>query len=227
MKELARVEKGNLSSRVYDQIRSALMSGKYVPGERLRVADLAQSLGTSSTPVREAIFRLVSEQALTMTAATSITVPELDPDTVAEIQLMRTLLEGAAAETAAQRITPQEIARLRKTHEAFIKAVAVSPREAAAQNRKFHFELMAASRLTNLYAVVESMWVRMGPLLQIFHTELRASRESLDTHPHYRVLDGLERKDPVTASQAIRDDIQWGKVVLLDWMATRDEAQSV
>jgi DNA-binding GntR family transcriptional regulator len=223
MKELARVEKSNLSSRVYDQIRSALMSGKYVPGERLRVAELAQSLGTSSTPVREAIFRLVSEQALSMTAATSITVPELDPDTVAEIQLMRTLLEGAAAEAAALRVTPQEIARLKKTHDAFIKAVAVSPREAASQNRKFHFELLAASHLPNLFSVVESMWVRMGPLLHIFHTELQASRESLDEHPHYRVLDGLARHDPKKTAAAIRDDIQWGKTVLLEWMAAREE----
>ncbi|MGO4328634.1 GntR family transcriptional regulator [Cupriavidus sp. 2TAF22] len=223
MKELARVEKSNLSSRVYDQIRSALMSGKYVPGERLRVAELAQSLGTSTTPVREAIFRLVSEQALEMTAATSITVPELDPGTVSEIQLMRTLLEGAAAEAAALRITPQEIARLRKTHEAFIKAVSTSPREAASQNRKFHFELLAAAHLPNLFAVVESMWVRMGPLLHIFHTELQASRESLEEHPHYRVLDGLARRDAKTASAAIRDDIQWGKTVLLEWMASREE----
>ncbi|WP_020203269.1 MULTISPECIES: GntR family transcriptional regulator [Cupriavidus] len=223
MKELVRVEKSNLSSRVYDQIRSALMSGKYVPGERLRVAELAQSMGTSTTPVREAIFRLVSEQALEMTAATSITVPELDPGTVSEIQLMRTLLEGAAAEAAALRITPQEIARLRRTHEAFIKAVSASPREAAGLNRKFHFELLAASHLPNLFAVVESMWVRMGPLLHIFHTELQASRESLEEHPHYRVLDGLARKDPKTVSAAIGDDIQWGKTVLLDWMASREE----
>ena len=135
------------------------------------------------------------------------------------------MVEGGAAAAPAARITPQEIARLRKTHEAFIKAVATSPREAASQNRKFHFELLAASHLPNLFSVVESMWVRMGPLLHIFHTELQASRESLEEHPHYRVLDGLTRGDAKIASAAIRDDIQWGKTVLLEWMASREEEQ--
>lgn len=226
MKELSRVDKGNLSSRVYDQIRSALMSGKYVPGERLRVAELSASLGTSSTPVREAIFRLVSEHALEMRAATAITVPELDSATVSEIQMMRMLLEGAAAEAAALRVTPQEIAKLRKTHEAFIRAIPTSPREAASLNRKFHFELMAAAQLPNLYAVVENMWVRMGPLLQVFHTGLRESRESLDDHPHFKVLEGLEKRDGKKAATAIRQDIQWGKTVLLEWMAAQEEDEA-
>lgn len=218
MTALARVEKGNLSSRVYDEIRSALMNGQYVPGDRLRISELAETLGTSPTPVREAIFRLVSEQALQMTAATAITVPELAPDTVSEIQLIRRLLEGASAEIAATRITPQEITKLRQTHDRFIKSVLTSPRDAARQNREFHFGLVAAARLPNLYILLESLWVRMGPLLHVFHTELRGGLIKLDNHPHYRVLKGLEKRDPVVTSEAIREDIQWGETVLLKWM---------
>lgn len=225
MTTLARVEKSNLSSRVYDEIRSALMNGQYVPGERLRISDLADSLGTSPTPVREAIFRLVSEQALQMTAATAITVPELGPETVSEIQFIRRLLEGASAEIAAVKVTPQEIASLRRTHEMFIKSFPTNPHEAARQNRNFHFELAAAARLPNLYAILESLWVRMGPLLNIFfHTELQAKRTDLQNHAHYRVLRGLERHDPVETSEAIREDIQLGETVLLKWMATRHQS---
>jgi DNA-binding GntR family transcriptional regulator len=225
MTTLARVEKSNLSSRVYDEIRSALMNGQYVPGERLRIADLAESLGTSPTPVREAIFRLVSEQALQMTAATAITVPELRPETVSEIQFIRRLLEGASAEIAAVKVTPQEIANLRRTHELFIQSLPTKPREAARQNRDFHFELAAISRLPNLYGILESLWVRMGPLLNIFfHTELQAQRTDLPNHPHYRVLRGLERHDPVETAEAIREDIQLGETVLLEWMAGRNRA---
>src|SRR6218665_3771169 len=97
MAELGRVEKQNLPERVYVEIRNALMNGQYPPGERLRIAVLAEVLGTSITPVREAIFRLASEKALEITAATSIIVPQIELDTVREIQLMRRLLEGAAA----------------------------------------------------------------------------------------------------------------------------------
>ncbi|MFC7518039.1 GntR family transcriptional regulator [Herbaspirillum sp. GCM10030257] len=222
MTSLAPVEKSNLSSRVYDEIRSALMNGQYVPGDRLRISELAASLGTSPTPVREAIFRLVSEQALQMTAATAITVPELGPETVSEIQLIRRLLEGASAEAAALKVTQREILELRQINDEFIQSVWKSPREAAQLNRTFHFALVNAAKLPNLYTVVESLWVRMGPLLHIFHTELRADRIDLNSHPHYRVLEGLEGRDPVKTADAIRADIQWGETVLLDWMRQRE-----
>ena len=223
MTALARVEKDNLSSRFYQEIRSALMNGQYVPGDRLRISDLAESLGTSPTPVREAIFRLVSEQALQMTAATAITVPELAPETVSEIQFLRRLMEGASAEIAATRVTAREIESLRHTHEQFIKYLPTNPREAARLNRNFHFELVAIANLPNLYAILESLWVRMGPLLNIFfHTELQANRTDLQDHAHYRVLHGLEQRDPVETSQAIREDIQLGESVLLAWMNGRN-----
>jgi GntR family colanic acid and biofilm gene transcriptional regulator len=222
MTQLPRVEKSNLSSRVYDEIRSALMNGNYVPGDRLRISDLAESLGTSPTPVREAIFRLVSEQALQMTAATAITVPELAPETVSEIQLIRRLLEGASAEIAAKNVTSRQIEKLRQTHDLFIKSFLTNPRDAARLNRNFHFELVDLAKLPNLHNLLESLWVRMGPLLHVFHTEMQGTQINVDNHPHYRVLRGLEKHDPVETSDAIREDIQWGETVLLNWMASRE-----
>ena len=107
--ELKPVEKGNLSERVYTNIRSALMDGQYQPGDRLRINPLAAELGVSITPVREAIFRLVSDHVLEMKAATAVHVPELTPAQLHEIQLIRLLLEGEAAALAAQRITAKEL----------------------------------------------------------------------------------------------------------------------
>lgn len=221
MAELAPVSKTNLSQRVHAELRNALMNGQYVPGERLRIAELAEGLGTSITPVREAIFRLVSEQALTMSAATSITVPELDLPTIQEIQLMRVLLEGAAAGQAARRITPKEIDALERTQEQFIKASASNPREGAKRNRQFHFQLMAAARLPNLYATVETLWVRMGPLLATFHAEVPKRNIYNDQHPHFRALQGLRARDADMARQAMEEDIRWGERVLTEWMSGR------
>lgn len=58
MNQLQKINKGNLSEQVYGTIRSSLMDGRYEPGERLTIASLAEQLGVSITPVREAIFRL-------------------------------------------------------------------------------------------------------------------------------------------------------------------------
>jgi DNA-binding GntR family transcriptional regulator len=221
MAELGRVEKQNLSQRVYVEIRNALMNGQYAPGSRLRIAELSELLGTSITPVREAIFRLASEQALDVTAATSIAVPELDLATVREIQLMRGLLEGAAAAQAARQITRKEIEHLEKIQEQFIKASATNPKDAARRNRDFHFELMAAARLPSLSAVVETMWVRMGPLLNTFHAKVPKRNIFNSNHPHYKVLEGLKAGDPEMASKAIQEDIRWGERVLTEWMNGR------
>ena len=65
---------------------NALVEGRYEPGEKLTIAGLAKELGVSITPVRETIFRLASEKALEMKAATAIHVPELTPDQMREIQ---------------------------------------------------------------------------------------------------------------------------------------------
>lgn len=221
MAELGKVEKQNLSQRVYVEIRNALMNGQYAPGERLRIAELAGTLGTSITPVREAIFRLASENALQVTAATSIVVPELELDTVREIQLMRGLLEGAAAAEAAKKITPKEIEQLERIQEQFIKASATNPRDAARRNRDFHFALMGAARLPSLYTVVEALWVRMGPLLNTFHAEVPKRNIFTDAHPHFKVLQGLRAKNSKMASQAIQEDIHWGERVLTEWMSGR------
>src|SRR5690606_21815594 len=106
------VAKENLSAQLYAQLRRALMDGLLSPGERLTIASVAEQFGTSITPVREAIFRLVSERALEMRAATSIHVPRLDPGQLREIQAIRIQLEGTAAARAAEVITPEQIGEL-------------------------------------------------------------------------------------------------------------------
>jgi DNA-binding GntR family transcriptional regulator len=79
----------------------------------LRISTLAKEFGVSMTPVREAIFHLVSDHALDMKAATSIYVPVLTANQLREIQLIRHSLEGEAAGMAAQRITKPELAETR------------------------------------------------------------------------------------------------------------------
>jgi len=224
MTELVRVEKQNLSQKVYARIRDALMNGQYQPGDRLRISELAASLGTSITPVREAVFRLASEQALEIIAATSVFVPKLDMATVHEIQLMRSLLEGAAAAEAAKRITPEEVDALAVIQECFIKASSTDARDAAKRNRDFHFGLLNAAHLPSLSAVVETLWVRMGPLLNTFHATVPSQSIYVDSHPHYKVLEGLRKGDADMAAAAIREDIQWGERVFMAWMSGRSVA---
>lgn len=218
--QLKTIEKENLSSRVYAEIRSALMNGQYEPGERLRIAALAEQMGVSITPVREAIFRLVSEQGLEMKAATAVHVPIITADHLREIQLIRHHLEGAAAERAAVNITREDYGRLEDVQERFVAAAAANPKKASKLNREFHFAILDAARLPTLFNVVEVLWVSLGPLLQVFHA--RAPKRDLrrDRHRHEDVLIALKKRDGAGARRALQADIAWGQL-MIDWLEQR------
>lgn len=208
------VAKENLSAQLYSQLRTALMDGQLAPGERLTISGIAEQFGTSITPVREAIFRLVSERALDMRAATSVSVPQLAPDDLREIQRIRIELEGAAAARAAEIITPADIARLEAIQRDFIVAARTDPRRASLLNRDFHFLLLTIARMPILEGIVENMWVLMGPFLRLFHdlTPKRALSEG--EHRHHEVLAALRAHDPVAARAAMAEDIRWGETLI-------------
>jgi len=223
---MKKINKGNLSMRVYASVRGSLMNGEYRPGERLRISQLAESMEVSITPVREAMFRLVSEQALEMKAATAVHVPILSPETMTEIQLMRTHLEGACAAEAARRATKAEIARLERIHQSFASVIGNNPLKAARENREFHFSLHAAARMPLVLSAVSNLWAMMGPLIPIFHENIPRRDLIGDNHKHVDVLRALRERDPEATRRAIQADIAWGNL-MIDWLAEKRKALQV
>lgn len=217
MANLAKIDRGNLSEQVYSVIRGTLMDGRYEPGERLRIGALADELGVSITPVREAIFRLVSEYALEMKAATAIHVRNISPDELREVQFIRNHLEGEAAGLAATRITAAELDALDDLQERFRQAAAEDPHRASILNRQFHFGVVAAAHMPLVLATVENLWMLMGPLLRTFHVTVPVRDLTSGSHRHYDILTALHARDPAAAKAAMQADIAWGKV-LVDWL---------
>jgi DNA-binding GntR family transcriptional regulator len=220
MAQLKKIDRGNLSEQVYAAIRESLMDGRYQSGERLRIGALAEELGVSITPVREAIFRLVSEQALEMKAATAIHVRDISPDELREIQMLRHMLEGKGAFLAAISITADELAALEALQEDFRGAAAIDPQRAALLNRQFHFNLSAAARMPLMFSMVENMWTLMGPLLRTFHMTVPVRDLTSGAHKHYDVLKALKARDGQAAADAIQADIAWGNIMVA-WLEGR------
>ncbi|NYZ11302.1 GntR family transcriptional regulator [Azospirillum sp. RWY-5-1] len=224
MQQLGQVGHENLSAQVYRRLRTALLDGQLEPGERLRIAELAKSLGTSITPVREAIFRLVSEQALEIKASTAVYVPIMDAAQIDEILTMRILLEGAAAERAATRISPAGIEELARIQEEFIASYTEDPYRTSLKNREFHFALMRAAEMPLLQATVESFWVKMGGIIRIFLTRVPKVDLSRHGHGHFDVLDGLRRRDGQATREAIQRDLAGARIMVdlvREWEAER------
>ncbi|WP_233238012.1 GntR family transcriptional regulator [Bordetella sp. LUAb4] len=225
MVNLKPVKKENLSVRVYNEIREALINGQYEPGERLIIGELAQALGVSITPVREAIFRLISEQGLEMQAATAVYVPYVNSAKLSEIQQIRFHLEGMGAAEAARQITTKQLDNLVALQAQFINCTATDPKRASFLNRKFHFAILEASRMPVLRNTVESFWVITGPILKVFHVKTSVLDYSQDQHRHEAVLDALKARDAEAARHALQDDIAWGGKIMIDWLIEKENEQ--
>lgn len=223
MPSLKPVKKENLSVRVYNEIRNALINGQYEPGERLIIGELAQEMGVSITPVREAIFRLISEQGLEMQAATAVYVPYVNSEKLREIQQIRFHLEGMGAAEAAQHITRKQLDNLIALQKDFISCTSTDPKRASYLNRKFHFAILEASNKPILRATVESFWVITGPILKVFHVKTAGLDYSENEHRHEAVLQALEARNSEAARSAIQADLVWGGKIMIDWLVEREK----
>lgn len=223
MSSFETIKKDNLSNSVYQAIRNALIDGQYQPGDRLKINEIAAQMGVSITPVREAIFRLVSNQSLSMRAATAIYVPLLTPERLIEIQKIRHLLEGEAAAQAALKITDEKLTDLFNIQTEFQQTVNTDSRKAAELNRLFHFGVIEAANSPLITKTLENMWVMMGPLLRKFHLEVPRQELVSDKHRHFDVLNALKKHDPEAARTAMQNDIAWGKQ-MIEWLKEEQDS---
>lgn len=205
----------SLSERAYQQIRDAIMQGRLESGRRLVYRTLAEELGISPTPVRDAIQRLVSDGALQLDDRGVAYVPVITAEIYIEtINLRLTLESMAAAAVAAMPEGREAIAdQLAEIHE----RVARAQREGRAVdalfgNEQFHFVYLRAAGMPILEGLVRSLWLRCGPSLRLVYN---AGFKPLPIHPHVRLIDAIRKGDAAAARQAVDQDLKYaGKHIL-------------
>ena len=144
---------GSLADQAYDRFREGLRSGALQPGQRVLEVELAERLGMSRTPVREAIRRLQSEGLIAHLPARGLCVAAYDHAEVDELYGMREALEGTAARLAAQHAGRPDIALLQR----LVEEEGRIPAEAAAEhNRRFHRALHQAAHNRYLLRALSS-----------------------------------------------------------------------
>jgi DNA-binding GntR family transcriptional regulator len=207
------LSRSSLSQQAYQEIKGYLMRGRLKPGQRLVSRALATDLGISTTPVREALFRLASEQALVLDHRNTVLVPDLRQSEYREIRDIRIELEGLAAERAAIEASAADIDTLSELQERHIAAQDTADIEdALAINEEFHFALCRMSQLPTLVKMVEMLWLKCGPTLNLFYTGRVWGRLE---HPHFQLLRCMRAKDGRGAREAMRVDIMEGARAIL------------
>ncbi len=214
----------NMGSQVYSHISKALMEGKLQPDERLRIRELAAELGTSVTPVRDAILRLVQDSALVMRSARDIRVAQLTLAEYLEIRDIRLELEGMAAARAAQIATANDVAHVEALIVSNEHALKIGDiQTAVGLNQQFHFEYCRIANMPVLQGILERLWLKMGPLIAQCYTE--GGRDMIDGH--YALLKAMRSNDGQAARIAIQTDILSGGQVILDLKKREKQARQV
>lgn len=156
------------SDIAYDKIRSVLLGGSLQPGDQLTEERMAQITGVSRTPVREAVRRLEGEMLLVRSASKRIFVADWSRDDIDEMFTLRQMLEGHAAERAAERITNEQIDQLQATNQELHNAVGKVPPDVPRfldANRTFH-EIVTEAAQSPRLAQVLAMLVEQPVVLR-------------------------------------------------------------
>lgn len=220
MPDFSPLDYESLSNTVYAAMSDALTQGRFQPGERLKIRDLADQFGTSVTPIRDAILRLTNDEAVIFRSPRDIRIPDMKQARYREIRSIRVKLEGLAAETAAQMATAKDIAALEQVLRDNEQAIADGDGlKGAALNQAFHFMLPQIAGLPLLNGILRRLWLQMGPHISGIY--IPAGRAMIDHH--YPVVEALKRHDSAGAAMAIIDDILLGGKSILERITSGEE----
>jgi len=216
----------NLADRAYAELRNGLLQGRFWPGERLKIRDVAKAMRVSETPVREAMLQLAREGGFEIIANRSIRVVRLSLSQYLELREIRLNLEGLAGEVATAKIRPDEIDVLEKLQRRLLDA---QKREdwpdAIRAGCEFHFRLYGTSGMPELVKLLEQIWLRTAPLLNLLYHA--GPDPHPDKHFHFALIDALRAKDVVAVRQALKDDLVIGGARLVKLMEDIESGRAV
>ncbi|HND47176.1 MAG TPA: GntR family transcriptional regulator [Anaerolineales bacterium] len=201
-----------LRNVVADKMRAAILDGQYKPGEWLRQERLAQELGVSQMPVREALNELVNEGLIEHVPYRGARVIQFSIEDVIDLYEHRAFLEGRAAYFAAQIITDRDLTALKKIQVGMEENDAP---EAVLKyrdlNRNFHKTIFTISKHKYLIRTLNQMWAAF-PTMLIGNFAATAShplpaRDDTDRQEHQAIMDALFAHDGTSAEQAMRNHI--------------------
>ncbi|MEM7599826.1 MAG: GntR family transcriptional regulator [Verrucomicrobiota bacterium] len=220
----------SLSEKAYHHIRELVFSGEMAPGERLVNRALAQQLGTSFIPVREAISRLASEGLVDQVAGAGAFVRSFDRQEISEIYDVRELFEPYAAAQAARFLTDHELAELEsiltewEAHGARIVGRKRGATDADLDrwlelNERFHELMIQASRNRMLSKITKEVNVLSHCFAAHRGSPRLLSKETVERtlKSHRRLLRMLKERNSGAAEKEVREQLRFGRELVINF----------
>lgn len=195
-----------LDEMTYRRLRQALVTGAVLPGDRLSIRAVAAALGVSAMPARTALRRLAAEQALDLLPSGTAIVPRLTRAGFAELSAIRAELEPLAVRLATPLLAEADWNRLAALVSAHDVARDSGSADAAqVADRDFLFVIYRAARAPLLLGLIETLWLRRGPLFGAIHGV--PGGMSGVRHRHGEILEALRARAAPQAAALLHTEI--------------------
>jgi DNA-binding GntR family transcriptional regulator len=213
-----------LGQQVRTQLGSAIMAGRFKPGQKLTIRAVATALDVSLTPAREALYNLAAEGILEMRSNGSVYVPTLTIERIIELTKIRTALEALAAREAALRVTDEEIANISSINDVMVEA---NERKDYAQvmelNWEFHFAIYRASGMNELVRMIEKRWMMNSSYLNVIYPRFGQIDQGINNHQ--MMVRALQSRDPERLASAVVNDINFAADTLIDMIKVQQSSE--
>ena len=207
---------------VFNTLRQAILTGELKPGERLMEIHLAERLGVSRTPIREAIRKLELEGLVTMIPRRGAEVAQITEKSMSDVLEVRRALDALCVELACDRITEEELARLEQACSDFEAAVKTRDNKVIAQaDVKLHDIIVQATGNSRLIQLVNNLSEQM--YRYPFEYIKDSSRHENLVEEHRIIYESILKKDKETASRAAETHIDNQKKAIIQQIRLEKE----
>lgn len=209
-----------LGDIVFEFLRDAILTGKLKPGERLMEIALAEKLGVSRTPVREAMKKLEQENFIEMVPRKGAYVADINAKDMLDVLEIRALLEGFASSLAATRMSEKEVKDLERLVEKFEKAIVAQDKESMIEtDNKFHDLIYRSTRNDKLTEIIKGLQDQFHRFRIIYFSEFDDYAQIAEGHK--LILKAIKNQDSQTARQLAEAHIHIVKQSVLKWSDSR------
>ena len=190
----------------YATLRQWVTVGRFLPGERLKIRDVAAALNVGEMPVRAALQRLAAQGALVNVPNAGVAVPRLTLPEFDDLLQARLLLEGEAAERGAAHMDAAGVKAMTGLCRRMDKALAKSDAQGyLAANEDFHVMLYKAAGSPLLFEMIDTLWLKAGPISNQLFDAPEAAAVLNDAHAD--LIKSLARRDSAGVRRAVEKDI--------------------
>lgn len=192
---------------VFNTLRRAIITGEFAPGERLMEISLANRLGVSRTPVREAIRKLELEGLVIMIPRKGAQVAKITEKSLRDVIEIRCVLEEFAASLACERITPEGRENLKEAHENFVEAVKNGDiLDIVEKDERFHDAIFQATSNERLITIINNLREQFYRYRMEYVKDIE--QHSVLVNEHELLLRAIYDGDSETAKRIMRTHLQ-------------------